>query len=85
MPSSKKQSLSKQSPSKPTLIHEVENETVRHRIVIVSAEGTVDAGKWFADYELATHRQYFANLKSGSALPLGIFKVQGLPSQSLGY
>lgn len=68
----------------PILIHEVEDKTIRHRIIIVDG-GVADVGEWVEAHELARHKGYLANMQSGSALPLGVFKVRACPTQSVGY
>jgi len=82
--SKKRKSVLVQSFPGQILIHEVEDKTIRHRIIIVEG-GTADVGKWAEAHELAQHKGYVANMQSGSVLPLGVFKVRACPTQSVGY
>ena len=76
----------KKAPAAPAavLIHEV-NDKIQHRIVVVK-NGVVDAGTWREGHEIAVHKDgYYANLESKNPLPVGIFRVSRVQTQTVGY
>ena len=63
------------------ILHEIDNSALKHRIVIVDADGS-SAGQWTTLDNLAVYDEYRANVEIDK-LPEGVFTVSEISYKSL--